>query len=300
MASIERLLVVDDEELNRDMLSRRLVRNGFEVKVAENGSDALAQIERREVDLVLLDAMMPGMNGLEVLKQVRATHSPEDLPVIMVTAVSESLRVAEALDLGANDYVTKPIDFAVALARIRSQLSRKSAHARQQTSDPLTGLPNRRLFHERVQAALDRIAPGEGIGPAVLLLDMDRFKLINESLGYAAGDALLGQAAERLERTLLQGGAANLPGRMAARWSGGEFAVLLEGAADTEAVARVVEEHLLPYQHRRGHRGFGTPLIRRTRAGSGHCPLRRENARQELLGPVRTVHAGTRHRAPRY
>ncbi len=123
----ERLLVVDDEELNRDLMSRRLRRNGFSVEVAEDGPRALERLSADPPDLVLLDTMMPGMNGFEVLKRLRASYKPEALPVIMVTAVTESQRIAEALELGANDYITKPVDFTMALARIRSHLSRKSA-----------------------------------------------------------------------------------------------------------------------------------------------------------------------------
>jgi len=94
------------------------------VALADSGARALQIVDAGEIDLVLLDSMMPGMTGLEVLKLLRATRSPAELPVIMVTAVCESQKIAEALDSGANDYVTKPVDYTVALARIRSQLSR--------------------------------------------------------------------------------------------------------------------------------------------------------------------------------
>ena len=95
--------------------------------VAPGGPEALKQLEQQDYDAVLLDSMMPGMNGIEVLTTLRASHSSTDLPVIMVTAVAESAKVAEALSLGANDYVTKPVDLQVAEARIRSQVSRKYA-----------------------------------------------------------------------------------------------------------------------------------------------------------------------------
>ncbi len=121
------LLVVDDNPTNRDMLSRRLVRAGFSVELAEGAKEALDVLSRTEVDLVLLDSMMPDISGIDLLKMLRATKSPEQLPVIMVTANSESDHVVEALNLGANDYVTKPIDFPVTLARIRAQLTRKRA-----------------------------------------------------------------------------------------------------------------------------------------------------------------------------
>jgi DNA-binding response OmpR family regulator/tRNA A-37 threonylcarbamoyl transferase component Bud32 len=116
------LLVVDDNEANRDMLSRRLEKSGFSVLVAADGPSALDIVERSRIDLVLLDIMMPGMTGIDVLKVLRATHSAAELPVIMATAKTESDDVVEALTLGANDYVTKPIDFPVVLARVQAHL----------------------------------------------------------------------------------------------------------------------------------------------------------------------------------
>ena len=129
-AAVETLLVVDDNELNRDLLSRRLERKGFRVLTAMDGLQALDTIASTPVDLVLLDVMMPGITGLDVLRAVREKRSPIDLPVIMVTAKDESTDIVEALELGANDYVTKPIDFAVVLARVQTQLRMKSGAAR--------------------------------------------------------------------------------------------------------------------------------------------------------------------------
>ena len=121
------LLVVDDAADIRDLLARRLKRKGFAVTTASDGMQALELIASRPFDLVLLDLMMPGIDGLEVLALLRRGHPPSMLPVIAVTARHESESVVEALKLGANDYVTKPVDFPVLLARIESQLSRKRA-----------------------------------------------------------------------------------------------------------------------------------------------------------------------------
>lgn len=122
-----RLLVVDDNEMNRDMLSRRLARKGHDVAVASNGAEALELISAQAFDVVLLDIMMPGISGLEVLQRVRKTRSPTELPIIMATAKTESADIVEALRLGANDYVTKPLDFKVVLARVATQLGLKRA-----------------------------------------------------------------------------------------------------------------------------------------------------------------------------
>lgn len=119
------VLVVDDDETNLDMLSRRLRRKGYEVDLGRDGEQALALVRERAYDLILLDVMMPGLDGFDVLKILREQHATTDLPVIMATAKGESEDVVHALGLGANDYVTKPLDFPVVLARIRAQLSLK-------------------------------------------------------------------------------------------------------------------------------------------------------------------------------
>jgi len=121
------LLVVDDNEMNRDMLSRRLKAKGYAVDVAEDGQRALDKLADGGFDLVLLDVMMPGLSGIDVLKRVRATTTAAALPIIMATAKTQSEDIVEALKAGANDYVTKPLDFPVVLARVQGQLALKRA-----------------------------------------------------------------------------------------------------------------------------------------------------------------------------
>ena len=127
---VETLLVVDDNEMNRDLLSRRLERKGYRVLTAADGMQALDAIAASPVDLVLLDVMMPGITGLDVLRAVREKRSPIELPVIMVTAKDESADIVQAFQMGANDYVTKPIDFPVVLARVQTQLRMKVSAAK--------------------------------------------------------------------------------------------------------------------------------------------------------------------------
>lgn len=121
------LLVVDDNEANRDMLARRLRRQGYEVETAVDGPQAIEKIEAWVPDLVLLDVMMPGMSGLEVLRYLRNLYDRAELPILMATAKTDSEDVVQALALGANDYVTKPIDFPVLLARVASHLQTRAA-----------------------------------------------------------------------------------------------------------------------------------------------------------------------------
>ena len=132
---VSRLLVVDDNALNRDMLSRRLRRRGYDVVVAEDGQSALDLLERETIDLVLLDWMMPGLSGIDVLVRLRERYTPVELPVIMATAKTEADDIVEALKADANDYVTKPLNFDVVHARIRTQLNLVKAHRELKVSE---------------------------------------------------------------------------------------------------------------------------------------------------------------------
>jgi sigma-B regulation protein RsbU (phosphoserine phosphatase) len=147
------LLIVDDEELNREGLARPLQRHGYAVSLAKSGREAIELLGERHFDLVLLDIMMPGMNGLEVLKFLRRIDSLIDLPIIMETARGESEDIVEALELGANDYVTKPLDLPVVLARIRTQLALKRAVS--QVTDLEQKLDARNKELEAVAAKLE-------------------------------------------------------------------------------------------------------------------------------------------------
>ena len=195
---------------------------------AETGSAALDLIAQEEFDLVLLDIMMPGPSGIEVLQQIRASHSPDILPVIMITAKAGSTDVVEALELGANDYITKPVDFSVAFARAQTQLARKQAKQALDRSlrilektnrrlereiierkrsdaqvhhlmyhDALTSLGNREQFHTQLSREL-KLQQRNGGCVAVMIFDLDDFKLINSTLGDTAGDLLLTNVAARL------------------------------------------------------------------------------------------------------
>ncbi|HEX2726364.1 MAG TPA: diguanylate cyclase, partial [Beijerinckiaceae bacterium] len=223
-----RLLVVDDIADNRTILSRRFERRGFEVVEADGGRCALDLISRQPFDLVLLDILMPDLDGLEVLKLIRADYTPSALPVVMVTARAENSDVVQALELGANDYLTKPVDFAIALARVQTQIARKHAedelrrahsqlraHVRQleeaiaerdrsearvehmSRHDDLTGLGNRVVLHEHLARAMKPESDVQGF--ALLCVDVNQFKAVNDTCGHEAGDQLLRLVAERVQ-----------------------------------------------------------------------------------------------------
>ena len=232
------LLVVDDCAENRDLLSRRLKRQGYQVAVAEHGREALEMIEQAHFDLVLLDQMMPGISGLDLLRLVRATRTPVDLPVIMVTAVDDSETVVEALNRGANDYVTKPLDFPIALARIRAQLARKrNEEALRGGAEPTTagrvdGLSSRRHLEQRIALAIARRQFGPASAFAVLLVNVDGLKMVHDSLGHLIGEALTAELIRRLRDSI------RIPNTIA-RLGGDDFAVLLESAAGTEQAIEI-------------------------------------------------------------
>jgi DNA-binding response OmpR family regulator len=124
--------------MNRDMLARRLARNGYLVDVAENAQHLMRRVIENSTDLVLLDIEMPEVSGFDALKALRNDYSPSQLPIIMVTARNQREDIVRALNLGANDYLTKPLDFPVALARIGTQLSKKRAQVTQVSGKPTT------------------------------------------------------------------------------------------------------------------------------------------------------------------
>jgi diguanylate cyclase (GGDEF)-like protein/PAS domain S-box-containing protein len=382
------LLVVDDDEHNRDLLCRRLARKGYAATAAASGQDALALMQQHAFDLVLLDIMMPKLDGIAVLKIIRETFTATQLPVIMVSAKDESEDIVGALSLGANDYVTKPIDFPVVFARIHAQLSRKKAeealreseeryalamrgandglwdwnlrtddmyfsprwkemlgcqesdiedsveawvarvhpedrerletalgmHLKGQTehfehehrmlhqdgtyrwvlsrglavrdhtgnvtrmagsqtditerkvADGLTGLPNRMLFMDRLVHALDRVKLHKDSMFAVLFLDLDRFKVINDSLGHVVGDQLLIALARRLETSLRASDTVTRPGSTPtmARLGGDEFTILLDeinNVSDATCVAERLQQQLAVPFTISGHEVFTTASI---------------------------------------
>src|SRR5882724_11181000 len=122
------ILVVDDNALNRELLLEELSHRAFDVTTAAGGREALTLLKLHSYDVVLLDIMMPGVDGLAVLREIRKTKALAELPVIMTTARDTRSSVVDALDAGANDYVTKPIDLLVLMARIRTQIALKDAN----------------------------------------------------------------------------------------------------------------------------------------------------------------------------
>ncbi len=360
-----RLLIVDDNEMNRDMLARRLARKGYVIVLSDTAKDLLPRVKEEEIDLVLLDIEMPVVTGLDALQTLRESYSPIELPIIMVTAKNQSDDIVKALEMGANDYLTKPIDFPVALARIGAHLLLKKAQealreseeryalaargandglwdwnlvtgavyfsprwkemlgfgeneiadrleewlgrvhdadrervkdeiaAHQQgltphfesehrllhkdggfrwmlsrglavhdfsgkalrmagsqtditerkVSDPLTGLPNRLLFIDRLGRLIKHSKRRKDHLFGVLFLDLDGFKMINDSLGHLVGDQLLVGVATRLEKCLRSSDTVARLGETftVARLGGDEFTILLDDIKEPSDANRAAE-----------------------------------------------------------
>jgi diguanylate cyclase (GGDEF)-like protein len=237
LARRPRLLVVDDQPANVQALYQAFAAD-HQVLMATAGEQALAVCRAKLPDLVLLDIEMPGMNGYEVCRLLKDNAATRDIPVIFVTGHNDEAAETLGLDLGAADFISKPINPRIVRARVRTQLTVK-AHAdllRQQAHlDGLTGVFNRRCFDERLAAEWSRAARA-GSALSVVMADVDFFKRFNDRYGHQAGDDCLRRVAAALRATLQR------PGDLVARYGGEEFACVLP---DTDLAGAMKVAHEL-------------------------------------------------------
>lgn len=187
------ILAIDDAKDVLALLEFELSDEGYHVIVAENGSTGLAILSHEKIDLILLDIVMPNMSGLEVLKQIKNDKALKDIPVIMLSASEQSDDIVLSLDLGADDFVSKPYISEVLLARIRTslRLREKNRELEQMAlTDFLTGINNRRQFYALSNAALSKNNRVQS-GLTIALMDIDHFKHINDTYGHDIGDQVL-------------------------------------------------------------------------------------------------------------
>ncbi|MCZ0963732.1 GGDEF domain-containing response regulator [Paracoccus benzoatiresistens] len=218
------ILVVDDEISNIEILGAILDKD-YEVCFALSGAQALEVAGHVRPDLILLDIVMPGLDGYQTCLLLKESPGLSDLPVIFTTALDASESEVRGLSLGAVDYVTKPFQPVVLRQRIGNHIRLKQQRdqlASLAMTDPLTGLANRRGLESRLQAELDRLARTDG-KLSVIMLDIDCFKTFNDSHGHPAGDRCLKMVGRALE------GAVQRAGDLCARYGGEEFACILPG-----------------------------------------------------------------------
>jgi diguanylate cyclase (GGDEF)-like protein len=236
-----RVLIVDDAMENIQILHQAL-QDEYDVLFAMNGAKALHIAQNQLPDLILLDAVMPDMDGYAVCAALRASAVTRDIPIIFVTALKTPEDETRALDAGAADFISKPVNAAVVRARVRTQLTvkRQSDALRELTlTDGLTGVANRRAFDEKLQGEWRRCARAQ-VPMALILVDIDHFKLFNDQYGHQEGDACLQLVGAAMEQ------AAKRPQDMVARYGGEEFAILLpqEDVAGAQVVARRVLDEI--------------------------------------------------------
>ncbi len=238
-----RVLLVEDSETDAELLRKELLRGGFEpeIKRVETAADFTAALDRESWDAVISDAGLPRFNGLEALAIAR--QRGPDVPFLLLSGSIDEAYAVAAMDAGAHDVVHKDriLRLVPALRRelkdAEERRERRRAEERLQRNalhDALTGLPNRALFMDRLGLALLRAQRHEEFRFAVLFVDLDRFKVVIDSMGHAVGDQLLVEIARRLETCIR-------PGDTVARLGGDEFTVLLEDVRDLGDPARIAE-----------------------------------------------------------
>jgi diguanylate cyclase (GGDEF)-like protein len=244
-------LVIDDDAMMRLLVRESLAGIDVDVVEAGDGESGLAAFERARPDIVLLDVMMPGLDGYAVCERLRADPSGAGTPVLMITGLDDHGSITRAYDAGATDFVTKPIPWPILAHRVRYMLRSSEAAERIRYLahyDGLTDLPNRVLLKEQLRYAMAQaIRHGRTVG--TLCLDLDHFKRINDTLGHARGDMLLKLVAQRLTEQVRQGdrifreeGDPAFPN--VARMGGNEFTVLLTELAQGQDAAKVAQRIL--------------------------------------------------------
>jgi diguanylate cyclase (GGDEF)-like protein len=244
------ILLVDDVPTNVKILAQSL-ESLYQIKVANNGVDALAIAQREQPDLILLDIMMPDMDGFEVCQQLKRNIVTRRIPVIFVTAMTADTDEEHGLNLGAIDYITKPFVIPIVKARVRNHI-----HLKQQADllesrsllDALTLIPNRRKFDETLAMEWRR-AMRDKTPLSLVMVDIDYFKQYNDHYGHGAGDICLQKVAAALAESVVR------PSDLVARYGGEEFVVILPDTHQqaalhvAERVRESIERLALPHAH---------------------------------------------------
>jgi predicted signal transduction protein with EAL and GGDEF domain len=263
-------MMIDDEPIMVELVKTFLEDSGCREFIGVSDPRlAMDEIRAQRPDVLLLDLIMPDVDGFEILRQVRLDPNLADLPVIVLTSATDAQTKVTVLELAATDFLSKPVDPSELRLRLRNTLAFKAYRDRLAYFDALTGLPNRKLFMNQVATSLRRAKRNEKIC-GLLQIDLDRFKQINETLGHRAGDSLLKSVAERLQSgfrsldLIARTGEENSLGWSISRIGGDEYMVLLQDMSRLEEVAAVAERIIKmmeqPFQVE-GHDLYVTPSI---------------------------------------
>jgi len=263
MPNSSRILVVDDVPVNIQLLVTYLAAEGYDVVSAKDGHDAMKVVKEHQPDLILLDVMMPKMNGFKVCEAIKSDDATKFIPVILVTALNELEDKVKGMDSGADDFLAKPFNKLELLVRVRSLLRIKHLHDELQEkvielqrtkeelrqlaiTDGLTGLYNYRYFKEQLLQELKR-AQRHSLNISVVMIDIDHFKQYNDKNGHPAGDVVLKDIAR-----LLRDNIRNID--LAARYGGEEFSLILietdkpSAKIVSEKIRKLVEDYGFAYE----------------------------------------------------
>jgi diguanylate cyclase (GGDEF)-like protein len=254
-----RILVVDDVPDNVEILDARLSSRGYAVVTASTGEEALERVKEEPPHLILLDVMMPGLDGHQVARRIKDDEKLPFIPIILVTALNEAEDVVQGLESGADDYISKPYNFRELEARVRAMLRIKFLQdeldlknrelelanrrlKKLSITDGLTELFNHRHVHQLLHDEFERsLRTGDPV--AVAMMDLDRFKNINDTYGHPTGDVILYETARIIKETARE---IDMPGR----YGGEEFIAILPGTEEeaaahfAERVRQAVENHV--------------------------------------------------------
>jgi diguanylate cyclase (GGDEF)-like protein len=236
-----KILIADDSVVSRRLLEATLRKWGYDVMVACDGAEALELLQRKDAPgLIILDWMMPGMTGVEVCRRIRQRDSEPYTYILLLTSKSQKEDLIEGMDAGADDYISKPFDpnelqvrlrAGIRLVDLQSQLLKAREELREQaTRDSLTRLWNRssilnELTRELARSERDRRPLG------LVIVDLDHFKQVNDTYGHLAGDAVLREAARRMQNSIRQYDSIG-------RYGGEEFLILFPGCGEVDCVAQ--------------------------------------------------------------
>ena len=241
------LLIVDDERMNLKVLTNILVSD-YTIYTATNGKDAIEKAKEYQPDLILLDIVMPEIDGYQTLFEIKKCATTQKIPVVFITGLDSEEDEAKGLSLDAADYITKPFSAMIVKMRVRNQIqiiNQLRTIERLSMIDQLTELPNRRSFDDRLGMEW-RQAIREKTPISMLIIDIDKFKHINDTYGHQQGDIVLKIISGIFSQLLRR------PGDFAARWGGEEFTVLLpntplKGAMEiAEKLRKDIEATVIP------------------------------------------------------
>ncbi|MEM9468989.1 MAG: PleD family two-component system response regulator [Pseudomonadota bacterium] len=239
-----KVLIVEDMDFEHDKMISTLAQDNDDVTIVPNGPEAMEKVSQEDFDLLVISLNLESEDGLRLCSHLRSSDRTRSIPILMVSEEGDMSRIAHGLEIGAHDYILRPIDSNEFLARVRTQIRRKRFQDRLRSSfevsismaltDPLTGLYNRRYFEVHMAKTIEQ-ARRSNKEMALLIMDIDHFKSVNDNYGHGVGDEILKEFADRIQEKLRSFD-------LVARFGGEEFVAILPDVS--EEIAHIVSERL--------------------------------------------------------